>query len=334
MSERPADPILAAALAAVEAGRPALLATIAAAKGSTPRVPGTRMLIGKDDVVGSVGGGELEFQIIARGRERLLSGRQESAREHFILGRDLRQCCGAALDIVLEPLSAEAAPWLRQVIAWDGTGQYWESVLAIGAASGARILRPLEAVPAEPGTAKLQKTDAGTILVETSGRPWPLLYLFGAGHVGKALVRLLGDLPVHVTWCDPRDGIFPDDIPGNVRLDAGEKTDELINSAPDDAYFLIMTHGHALDYEITEAVLRKGRFAFLGLIGSDSKKARFVQRFAEIGIAADSLVRLTSPIGIPGIKSKLPAAIAVAVAADLLVRWGAEYQATGVQKPG
>jgi xanthine dehydrogenase accessory factor len=331
MNVRPADMVLTTALASVEMGRPAVLVTIAAAKGSTPRVPGTRMLVDADGIVGSVGGGQLEFEIIASARALLAQGPSVTVRQHFILGPDLRQCCGGALDIVLEPLAPDSADWLRQVLAWESAGRFWESSLAVGAPSSARCLTLLADPPVEPGTARLRKVGEGSHLVETSGMPWPTLYLFGAGHVGRALVRLLGDLPFHVVWSDAREDIFPSAIPGNVATDAGDQMVELIKAAPADAHFLVMTHSHALDFELVHAILAKETFGSLGLIGSDTKKARFVQRLRADGVPAETLARLQCPIGILGIKSKIPAAIAIAVAAELLARGNA---ATGVQLAG
>jgi xanthine dehydrogenase accessory factor len=329
MTGRPADPVLAAAHASVLAGKPAVLVTIAAAKGSTPRVPGTRMLVDTEGLVGSVGGGQLEFDIIAQARALIAQGATASSHQHFILGPDLRQCCGGALDIVLEPLAADAAFWLGQVIAWEQTGQYWTGTLTLGQPSAAREIHPLEEAPTDPGTARLHRNETSTVLSETSGMRWPQLYLFGAGHVGRALVRLLGELPFHVIWSDGREGIFPDRIPDNVVIDAGAANAEMIKAAPADAHFLVMTHSHALDFEIVQAILQRRSFASLGLIGSDTKRARFLQRLRENGVAAEDLARLQCPIGLAGIKSKIPAAIAIAVAAELLLR-----PAAGVQLPG
>ncbi|MBI2254831.1 MAG: xanthine dehydrogenase accessory protein XdhC [Proteobacteria bacterium] len=334
MNGRPADPVLAAAFRRVQESRPTVLATIAATRGSTPRVPGTRMLVDAEGIVGSVGGGQLEFEIIASARALLLSDELATQCQHFILGPDLRQCCGGALDIVLERLTPESEYWLAQVLAWEREGVFWESHLQIGALSAARRLLRHEMEPAEPGSARLLKSVASGELVETSGRHWPQLYLFGAGHVGRALVRLLGDLPFHVTWCDTREDVFPAEIPMNTRCDAGGDIDTLIKVAPEDAHFLIMTHSHALDFDLVAAVLAKARFGSLGLIGSDTKKARFLQRLRADGIGETELARLRCPIGVPGIRSKVPAAIAIAVVADLLISTQATAQnqaATGVQ---
>jgi len=140
----------------------------------------------------------------------------------------------------------------------------------------------------------------------------PPLWLFGAGHVGRALVTVLGELPFAVTWVDGRENVFPAQLPSNVT-----PVDADVSSAPSGAFFLVMTHSHDLDYEIVRSILRRGGFAWLGMIGSDTKARRFRQRLAQQGIAQDRIARLVSPIGIDGIDSKLPGAIAVSVAAQL-----------------
>lgn len=336
MNRRPADRVLVIARDSADAGRPAMLVTIAAAKGSTPRVPGTRMLVLADGIVGSVGGGQLEFEIIAHARQLMADNVRVAGREHFILGPDLRQCCGGALDVVLEPITPGAKSWLSQVIDWDQAGLAWESSLVLGQGSDRRQIRRIESDVAEPDAARLRQIDAEVVLTENGGAHWPLLYLFGAGHVGRALVNLLADLPYHVIWSDGRADIFPPAIPDNVLTDSGAMTAELIKEAPADAHFLVMTHSHALDFEIVQAILQRGRFASLGLIGSATKKARFVQRLREADIPDRHLARLQCPIGIAGIKSKVPAAIAISVVADLLllsesILSGQETAAAGVQ---
>jgi xanthine dehydrogenase accessory factor len=136
--------------------------------------------------------------------------------------------------------------------------------------------------------------------------PWHI-GLFGAGHVGKEVAALLRGLACRVTWIDSRA----------ERL-AGEQPEECIAQLPDGAHILVMTHSHAQDLRIVEQALRWERFGFLGLIGSETKRARFISRLGKRGIPAASLARLACPIGIAGIGSKDPREIALAVAAQLL----------------
>lgn len=142
------------------------------------------------------------------------------------------------------------------------------------------------------------------------------LWLFGAGHVGNALVRVLGGLPFRVTWVDGREGVFPPSMPDNVYILRSDVPESEVPGAPAGAFYLVLTHSHDLDYEIVRAILRRD-FAWAGLIGSETKARRFRQRLAAQGTAGDRIARLVSPIGIAGIDSKLPGAIAVSVAAQL-----------------
>jgi len=141
------------------------------------------------------------------------------------------------------------------------------------------------------------------------------LLLFGAGHVGKALVSVLAELPFRVRWIDERRAEFPDVLPANVRAEVNDRPAAEVATAPADAYYLVTTHSHALDFRVTEAVLRRGDFAYAGLIGSRTKRARFEKGFKKLGVDSS---RLVCPIGIEGIAGKHPKTIAVAVAAQLL----------------
>ena len=162
-----------------------------------------------------------------------------------------------------------------------------------------------------------------TLLLEPVLPPAWRVAVFGAGHVGRAVVRLLADLPCAVTWIDGREAQFPAQPSPRVRrLVTDAPADEVAGLAPG-TEVLVMTHSHALDLEIVEAALRRSDLGALGLIGSRTKRARFVQRLSARGHAAEALARLRCPIGLPGIRGKLPAEIAIAVVAELLQRRGA-----------
>jgi xanthine dehydrogenase accessory factor len=155
---------------------------------------------------------------------------------------------------------------------------------------------------------------------------WPapaprfFLQLYGAGHVGRAIVQLLAGLPCRVQWIDEREEEFPREfaLPSHVERVCVDPVEAEVALAPRDACFLVLTHRHDLDLRIAEAILRRGDFRYLGLIGSRTKRARFVHRFEERGIPAQALARMTCPIGLPGIAGKEPEVIAVAVVAQLL----------------
>ncbi len=161
--------------------------------------------------------------------------------------------------------------------------------------------------------------------------PAPMLHLqlFGAGHVGRAVATLLVPLNVSVDWIDAREEEFPARLgggaawPAHLRKVVSELPHEEVRDAPPGAFYLVMTHQHALDLRITEAILRREDFAFLGVIGSRTKQRRFVQQLAARGIAPPMLERMTCPIGLAGIPGKEPEVIALSAVAQLLSVRGA-----------
>jgi xanthine dehydrogenase accessory factor len=163
---------------------------------------------------------------------------------------------------------------------------------------------------------------AATLLFELVAPPRWRVAVFGAGHVGKALVKLLADLPCHVTWVDPRAEEFPDALPGRVERVVPERAEDAVADLLPGTDAVVMTHSHQVDFQIVEALLRRPELGYVGLIGSRTKRERFLKRLAERGRPPEELARLTCPIGVPGIRGKLPAEIAVAVAAELLQRRG------------
>ena len=245
-------------------GEPAITVEVAAHRGSVPREAGTRMLVSRSAVQGTIGGGHLELQAIEHAR-RLLRGEPLRREQQLALGPTLGQCCGGAVTLRYTPL-AECRP------------DCW----------------PLST-------------------------PRFVLQLYGAGHVGRAIVHLLDGILCQVSWIDARDSEFPrqPNAP-HIRRVCSESVEAEVASAPSGACHLVLTHSHALDLVITEAILKRGDFAYLGLIGSKTKRARFLHRFEARGLAPDVLSRLTCPIGVPGIVGKEPAVIAVAVVAQLL----------------
>lgn len=144
------------------------------------------------------------------------------------------------------------------------------------------------------------------------------VWVFGAGHVGQALVQLLGTLPCQVTWVDDRPGQFPETLPGNVSTLLSESPELEVADIPADSYALVMSYSHDLDYRITEALLARGDLRYVGLIGSASKRRQFEKRLAHQGREPSFWEPLVCPIGIPGVGGKPPAEIAVAVTAQLL----------------
>ncbi|MCM2343451.1 MAG: xanthine dehydrogenase accessory protein XdhC [Alphaproteobacteria bacterium] len=144
------------------------------------------------------------------------------------------------------------------------------------------------------------------------------LFLFGAGHVGKEVIKVLEGLPLRIKWIDERENEFPSMIPANCERIVSAAPGALLRDAADDSFIVIMTHSHDLDYELVEAAMKRGVFSYLGLIGSQTKRTKFEKRLQVAGIAKEELSRLTCPIGIGGVMGKHPREIAIALAAELL----------------
>ena len=146
------------------------------------------------------------------------------------------------------------------------------------------------------------------------------LLLFGAGHVGRALVMALAPLPFDIRWIDSREDAFPPLMVATVTPVRTDHPTHELAAAQSGAFVLIMTHSHPLDLEITAAALQRTELAYVGLIGSATKRARFESRCRGMGIAQDAIARIVCPIGLSGILGKEPVVIAASVAADLLLR--------------
>jgi xanthine dehydrogenase accessory factor len=146
------------------------------------------------------------------------------------------------------------------------------------------------------------------------------LYLFGAGHVGRALVMALAPLPFTVIWIDERAEIFPDHIPRNVNAKRVDNSLQEIGNIPHQGFCLVMTHSHPLDLALVGAALQRKEIAYIGLIGSATKRARFESRLRQSGQGAAALKRMICPVGLPGLYGKEPSVIAASIAGDLLIR--------------
>jgi xanthine dehydrogenase accessory factor len=146
--------------------------------------------------------------------------------------------------------------------------------------------------------------------------------LFGGGHVGHALVQVLGNLPIRVNWFDSRHEIFPTQLPANTTVEHSDPVQAAVPTLPAGSQVLIMSFSHAEDLDVVAACLLRLRvqddLPFVGLIGSKTKWATFRHRLQARGFSEQELARITCPIGVPGIAGKAPEVIAVAVAAQLL----------------
>lgn len=320
---------------------PSVLVTVAQAEGSCPREAGAKMLVSAGAQYDTIGGGHLELQACSIAREmlRLPTGTLSAQRrlQRLALGPGLGQCCGGVVHLAFERIGSDTA-WLMLSDRLQQGRDSWR-LLALESAAPAALL-DADSVPlhgAAPGFQPvLDASPSKRIQCDAAGRRWlvdaclaprPHLLLFGAGHVGAALVRALAELPCRVTWIDARDDLFPAPVPANVQIEATDTPEALIAAAAPGSCFLVMTHEHALDQRLSEQILRRierrGDVQWFGLIGSATKRAQFTHRLQQRGIAPATLARMACPIGLPGIEGKQPAVIAASVAAQLLMVWDA-----------
>ncbi len=291
-----------------------ILVTVAIVEGSGPREPGAKMLVGATEVQGTVGGGHLEWRAIEIARAMLQDGRQRLL-ERFALGPSLGQCCGGVVHLAFEladPAPLPANGW--RLVALDGAPER-------------QVLTQRPALAHANFTHVATEQDGRRWLVDVIEAPRAHLMLFGAGHVGAALVRALADLPCSVTWVDERDDLFPAQVPANVTIEATDVPEALVANAAPGTSFLVMTHSHALDLRLSEAILQRSAPGWFGLIGSHTKRKQFEHRLRARGFDPARIESIACPIGLPGIHSKLPAVIAASVSAQLLGVWEQEQAA-------
>ncbi len=295
------------ALDALENGEPCALISLLAVEGSTPREAGTRMVVMASKTFGTIGGGNLEFRAIEQARAVLNHPQGRWAIQDYPLGPFLNQCCGGRVRLMVEHLDLAQKDWLS--VAQNHQPFGLETRLFED-----HVERQVAEVEAAPLSAKGIKPVAGERLTEQVGQPRTPLLMFGAGHVGQALARVLEGLPFALSWFDTR--IESAEVAG---VTTAEPAVLIAEAHAAKGLVLILTHDHTLDYELTKAAL-KSEATFIGLIGSATKKARFMSRLAKDGFDDAVLARIHCPIGIPGISGKAPEVIAVSVAAQLLLK--------------
>lgn len=308
---------------------------VAATRGSAPREAGASMLVYRHGTSGTLGGGHLEFKAIELARDLLDQSGKLSHCQRFSLGAALGQCCGGIVDLWWERFTAADLEFVSAAnIQMQQASQVVLATLAEDKHISRRTLflsgvqhpdseftelssyaESLMRAAPDSSRTRLVSRDGDKVLLERLDREHTPLWIFGAGHVGQAIVSLLNDLPFDITWVDSRAGAFPTDVYSGVTTLESEIPAAEVRYAPADAWFLVLTHDHDLDYAICQAILAHGASGFIGLIGSRTKAARFNHRLTRQGFQAE---RITCPIGIAGISGKEPATIAVAVVAQLL----------------
>lgn len=280
---------------------------IAHVAGSSPREVGAAMLVWAGGQSGTIGGGALEWQAAAAARGLLGAG--GAAVSKHALGPDLGQCCGGAVVLVTEVFDAGAL-----------------AALALQDGCALRRVAGDAPVPLALTRALARARDRGAVpglmleggwLLEPLAVPSRNLWVWGAGHVGRALVAVLAPLPgLQITWVDTDAARFPEVVPDGVAPRVAPDPGGLVGDGPRDAEHLILTYSHAIDLDLCHRLLGHG-FSACGLIGSATKWARFRSRLAALGHAPSDIARIRCPIGAPSL-GKHPQAIAIGVAAEIL----------------
>jgi xanthine dehydrogenase accessory factor len=308
---------IAQALEAVTRGEALAMATVVGAQGSTPREIGARMLVWPDRFTGTIGGGSLERQALDQARKLLAQDARRHALQDYPLGPLLGQCCGGRVRLLVERLDAESRAWLGEA---DRARRTCEPFRLQADIEGSDLHRSVQSAAGDDPTDNSPRIPIPQVrrLSELMRPARPKLVIFGAGHVGQAVARAFGPLPFDLEWLASREDLRPEAGGTHATILAEEELEACIRAAPLGALFAIFTHSHDLDYRLTRAVLAKGHYRYLGLIGSHTKRVRFERRLRVDGATEADLARLVCPIGIPSLKSKAPAVIAVALAAELL----------------
>ncbi|WP_075995488.1 xanthine dehydrogenase accessory protein XdhC [Salaquimonas pukyongi] len=263
------------ALALLERDEPAILVSVTGTRGSTPRNTGTWMMVTRGAVLGTIGGGQLEWLVTGKARD-LLEAEKAGPVEHQVpLGPQINQCCGGRVTLRFEPLDSNAL---------------------------ARVAR------------------------QDSNRRNPV-QIHGAGHTGTALVRALSLLPLDVQLVDVRAEAL-EDLQGNVDTRCLAMPEQAVREASPGTAFVVLTHSHDLDFLISAEALCRGDAAYVGMIGSKTKRSVFSGWLGDNGYDAGLASQLVCPIGAQasGVKvnDKRPEVIAALVAAELVTLFAAQ----------
>ena len=305
-------------------GEVAALVTVCSVSGSAPREAGAKMLVWQSSQEGTVGGGNLEFTIVDQAR-KLIAGGAAHRFQSYPLGPLLGQCCGGRVGILIERIDAASTQWLSAIASAEESGHPYAIHTVLHDHAIERRVEELCGA-AQPLGESVHLTRPDGKAVDIASRidpkslsiaeridPRPLLLMFGAGHVGRALAPILTTLPLRVRWYDNRSEFA---APG-VTIE--EDLVAQVGASPPDALYLVFTQSHAVDYELTRAILARNDFRYCGLIGSATKRARFEKRLVADGIPRARLTRLVCPIGRIGLTSKAPQVLAIGIAAELLL---------------
>ena len=289
----------------LDAGTSSVLVMIAHIRGSAPREQGAYMVVDEQGFCGSIGGGALEYQALQIARSLLENpsdrGFERTWRD-IALGPNLGQCCGGHVTLLFESYAPSLLPHMTALSQGEGSILHAQSSdeLPIICDKTANLY---DAKTRSYSSAKLQSRDH--------------LYIYGAGHVGRALMDVTAGLQLQRFWVDDDKSRFPEKIANDIEKVIARDMSLIANHAPANSYHIVLTYSHQLDEEIVRAILHKNEFLQLGLIGSRTKAARFKNRFAKEGLSTSVIERMICPIGLMDITSKKPEHVALSIAGQI-----------------
>jgi len=289
--------------------------------GSAPRKAGSSMIVSTDDFSGTIGGGRLEYLALQKARDFLsIPGSDQHSwprmSDNFVLGTELRQCCGGVVWLLFERFDLCHITTLRELqkdlkpefLLTRNMDDHTPPVIEIP---------PCQGNMGEPSMQKDEGTGATRFLEPALSRK-SQLFIYGAGHVGRALVHVLENTPFDITWVDIHQDRFPKDTKKDINTVIAAKPAKLAIEAPLGAYHVVMTHSHEIDLEICRTLLTSGSPAYLGLIASKTKRTKFINRFRNEGIREEAFSVFHCPIGLHTWSSSEPSVIAISIGAELI----------------
>lgn len=292
-------------LKSLEKGQDCTLVMIANVRGSSPRDAGAFMIVDKDDFKGTIGGGALEFQAIELARSLIAQSSDTAFERHwrdYALGPNLGQCCGGHVSLLFEYYSASMLSDLQDLMRAGGTLFHNHTS---------------DELPYLCDEVPYLYRNQPRSLTSAPKSAQDYLYIYGAGHVGRALMDVTSGLGLRRIWVDDDKARFPaESAPDSERVIAKDMS-IIAHHAPPNSYHVILTYSHQIDEEIVHAVLAKNAFLQLGLIGSLTKAARFKSRFKKAGLSDEVIGRMICPIGLADIRSKKPAHVALSIAGQI-----------------
>ena len=280
---------------------PFCLVAVVSSKGSVPRTTGAAMLVYQNQIMGSVGGGELEYQAIETAQSGLSKPGFKRSIRSYALGPSLGQCCGGAVNLMFEWYGYDNQPVLTALNSEKAAFTEHDIV-------GQRIPKL---------RMKLSQAKINSCINLQLNPPHTDVFLYGAGHVGRAVAEIARHLRCQLYWVDTLENRFPEIIPTGITKICASSPSHIASHAPENSIHLVMTYSHQIDYDVVSCLLSKGQFARCGLIGSQTKAARFRSRLLNAGVASEQIGRLVCPLGLSEIQGKAPFQIALSIAGQL-----------------